>query len=165
MVWRQDAPVADVTLDYERDIWAGAPATLAKLNPTQRFNRVVGSAQLDYAGAAGYRYTVIRQDLSQPGFDRPVEMTLELPWVQDAATADFLVEAKLREVKAQPREVTLVGYQALLGLQIMDHVSLINHPGLAAHGGAATVFRVLGKSYQLGDNPARIGLVGIEVIS
>jgi hypothetical protein len=162
MVWRPDAPAADMTLDYERDIWADAPATLAKINPTQRFNRVVGSAQLDYAGAAGYRYTVIREDLSQPGFDQPVEMTLELPWVQDAATADFLVEAKLREAKAQPRELALVGYQGLLGLQTMDHVRLINHPGLAAHGGDATLFRVLGKSYQLADNPARIGLTAIE---
>lgn len=166
MVWRPTVPAADLTLDYERDIWSGAPATLAKVNPTQRFNRVVGSAQRDYAGDAGYRYTVIREDLGQPGFDRPVETTLELPWVQAVATADYLVDTKLREVKMQPRELALIGYQALLGLQTVDHVRLINHPGLAAHGGAATLFRVIGKGYELGfDNPARIRLAAIEAVA
>jgi hypothetical protein len=61
-------------------------------------------------------------------------------------------------------EGDFIGWNNLLDIEKGDHLSFENHPVLANLGDEDLLFRVIGKSYLLGDeNPARIQLVAIEV--
>ena len=159
----EDAPAIDLTLDYRRDVWEQVPAVAEKTSRTQVFNRVVISAQRDYAGGSGFRYSQTFEDLTQPGLRDPIETSLELPWVQDAGVADRLGAFWLGRWKRPRFQINAVGWQNLLALEKGDHLAVTNHPVLAAHGGAARPFAIYRKSYQLSsDNPARIQITAIE---
>ncbi|HEV8639652.1 MAG TPA: hypothetical protein VGV13_00960 [Methylomirabilota bacterium] len=159
-----DAPTADLTLDYLRDVWSQAPATASRSNRTQLFTSVVANARRDYSAAGGgYRYTARARDLTQPGLPDPIETTLSFDFVQDAATADALAAFWLGRWKRQRWQVELVAWQNILSVEKGDHLAIDNHPVLAAHGGTALVFRIVAKRYLLADaNPARIRLTAIE---
>jgi hypothetical protein len=168
------APAADITLDYARDVWDGAPARLRRTLRADVKNSLTVFAQRDYAKTGRpediYRHVKLHEDLAQ-GLVRPygqddddkLQGTLELDLTQDAATAVLLGEYWLSVWKRQRFTVELVAWQNVLALAKADYLAFTGHPILDAHGGAAIIFRITAKRYLLGDeHPARIRLTAIE---
>ena len=163
--YRRDAPAADVTLDYRKDIAESLPARVRLTPRTQVYNSLTVYSGRDFTKrgdlADRYRSAPKLEDLSS--IPEAIQRTLELPLVQDAATAALLGAFWLRQWKRQRWEVQLEAFHNVLALEKLDHVAVDHHPILAAHGGTGVVFEVTGKRYQLGAELPTIALTGIEV--
>jgi hypothetical protein len=179
------SPTAQVTLDYTREVWDGMPARVSRTSRTDVRNRLTVSSQLDIV-SGDYRRVTTVEDLTQPGLTTPSVDTLTLDLVQDAATADALAAYWLAWRSRQRFAIDLVAWWNLLAIDKIDYVAISNHPVLTASSGGALVlengtgditleagghlliedlvFRVVGKSYLVGDdNPGRIKLRLVEV--
>ena len=151
-----DAPVADLTLDYERDVWQERPATVRRSARTDVRNSLTVLAQRDLA-SADYRYVKLLEDLT--GFATARQHDFTLDFVQDTETADRLAGYWLGVWKQQRFEVDLVAWWNILPLALLDYVALSNHPVLEAYGAEDLIFRVVGKRYLPGDeHSGRIAL-------
>lgn len=154
-----EAPIVlDQTLDYRRDVWDARPAIATRTPSSDIFTSVHILAQWDYLTSTWRLAT----DVEAPGVE-PVQRTLELPWVQDAAVAQALGAYWLAVWQRARWEIELVGWTNLLARRLGDAVAFDGHPILAAHGGAALAFTIVEHGYLLGDaNPARIRLRLVE---
>jgi hypothetical protein len=158
-------PVADLTLDYARDVSRDVPAIVRRTPRVDVVTRLTVKAQYDYAGSR-YRSVVVHEDLGQPGLGRALPGTLELDLVQDAATASALGAFWLSQLKRPRWLVELVTFWNALGVETVDHFRLAGQPVLAAHGGEGLIFRVQAVSRLLGEeNPGRIRVQGIETVT
>jgi len=157
-----DAPIAQLTLDYLRDVSADLPVRIQRSSRTDVRNSLQVSAQRDYAaGGDTYLYLKVQEDLT--GFPTPFKADLRLDLVQDAVTADALGAYWLSIWKRQRFEAEVVAWWNILALEKVDYLAITNHPALEAHGGSRMVFRIVGKSYLLSDaQPARIRLRAVE---
>ncbi len=103
------------------------------------------------------------EDLTQPGLTKPIETTLELPWVQDAYVADLLADFWLARWKQSRLEVEAVSWGPI-SFQKGQVVIFENHPVLANLGGESLLFRIMEKSYLLGDDQSsRVQIVAVEI--
>jgi hypothetical protein len=156
-----DNPTALQTLDYRRDVWDQQAALAARSNRTQVYNSIHADAQRNYV-TDSYDYAAVAEVAGITEANR-LQETLTFGWVQDAPTADALVNFWLGQWKRQRWEIDLIAWRNVLALRKADHIAVDQHPVLAAHGGTALVFRIIERSYKSGDeNPARIRLFARE---
>jgi hypothetical protein len=149
------APVADVVLDYARDVWDQRPAMAGRTPRPQVFTAIRGQALLNHV-TREYDYTAVAQ---VAGLATYTEDVLSFDFVQDRATADALAAFWLAQWQRQRWEIDLVAWENVMPLRKADHVAIDNHPVLTAHGDTALVFRILERSYLSGDpDPARVRL-------
>lgn len=160
-----DLPSAVLTLDYLKDVAQDGPASLRRTTRTDIRNSLTVSAKRDYA-AGRFRYVTIVEDLTQVGLTTRVPAALDLDLVQDPITASRLGSFWLDRWKRQYFEVDALAWWNALSLEKFDHVRIANHPVLSAYGGADLLFRIVGKSYLLGDaHNGRIRLHAIEAVT
>ena len=163
----QDAPTADLTLAYAKDVRIAAVKRSAR---TELVNRLTVYAARDFSASGAlediYTHVQVHEDLAQglarrsgATADDALAKTLELDLVQDTATAIALGDFWLSRWKRQRLELTVEAWHNVAALEIADHLSITGHPLLDNHGGATLVFRIVGVEDQPDEGTVRLTLV------
>lgn len=161
-----DVPAAVLTLDYKKDVWREAPATMSRTPRTEIRNSLWAYSQRDYAatGQLADRYGRAKNFRDLRTFTDELQEDLELDLVQSTTTADAVASFQLAQKKRQRLILDLVAWWNVVGLDQADYVSVTNHPILTAHGGGTLVFRVVQKRYLFSDEqPGRTALKLLEI--
>lgn len=163
--WLASSPVAQVVLDWTRDVWDDQGSTPSRTDRGQVFNSLWVYSARDYTVSGGlkdiYTSALNVADLTQPGLTDRLDKDLELDLVRDAATAAALGAFWLTRWKRQRWAIDLVAYHNVLALDKVDYFAVANHPILTAHGDAALVFELRKKRYRI-DDDILIQLAGVE---
>lgn len=163
--YRVDAPAADLTLDYTKDVWVDIPGTVQRTLAEDIKNSLWSYAQRDYRkeGNLEDKYLYVRNSRDTTEFADELQDNLELDLVQDPATADALRTYWLNWWKRQRFELELEAWWTVIALAKGEHIAIDNHPILTAHGDTALIFRIAEKHYLGGESGlGRIRLRCIE---
>jgi hypothetical protein len=156
-----DAPSAQQTLDYAREVSLTAPALVSRTARVDVKNSLAVASQYDYVDRT-YKTLATVEDLTQIGLTERLAGQLNLDLVRDPAAAAALGAFWLSRWKRQRFLVDLVAWWNVLAVELVDYLAFVNHPILEAHGGAALVFRVLAKRALLADE--QTGRIRLQLI-
>jgi hypothetical protein len=140
-----EQPAPDRTLVYNDDVDRDRPAVVRRTLRDQVVNSLTVSSQLDPVTGL-FKRTKPHEDLTQPGLTEPIPGTLQLPWVQDAATADDLGNYWLNAWKRQRWDIDVVAWHNVMALELGDHLTIDGHPLLGVQG--ELVYRLLARKDQ-----------------
>lgn len=159
------APTTQITLDDDTHLLAVAPVTVSHTPRTAIRNSLTVYAARDYRKTGGLadRYTVARVRESLSGFADRLKYDLEFDFIQDSTMITTIADVWLGWWKRQRLIVACVVPWVALSAEKYDVVQITGHPVLDDMAPSGR-FRIIGKSYLLGDadNPGRIALRMIE---